>query len=604
MRRDSTEPPTRSGAGPTGDGPGSRYARLWESGRPDLDAFLAEAGPLSPDDLAAVLRADQRGRWEAGERVPAEDYLRRLPGEPDAEVAVDLIFQEYLLRERRGEAPETEEFAGRFPQYAAVLRDQIDLHRALASDPTGTATHGPGGDTADAPTSGGPAAEPPPLSETFGRYRILRALGRGGMGAVYLAHDTLLDRQVALKVPHFGPGEPSAAERFRREARAAGALHHPNLCPVYDVGRVGGRDYLTMRFIPGESLAARLRRTGPPPERDAARLAAQVAGALEAAHQGGVVHRDLKPGNILFDERGEPVVTDFGLARRVGPDDPRLTESGAVIGTPAYMPPEQIGCDPDALDPRCDVYSLGVVLYELLAGRLPYTGPSGEVLRKVLAGDPEPPSRHRPGLDPELEAVCLCAMAKEPGERFASMAEFAAALDACAAGESLPPSARTRLAARAAAARRGARGRRAALAAAVLGLVALAAWHLTRPDPVPQGAADPFAAGSVWEGVFYFAPEKAPKKIPAKLTVTQRTGRQFRAEYDTERGKYRWEAAGTAADGKVRWELVKALNHEAETTGATGQAKVEGDYKDGTLTAMYSDHDSHARMELRRHDGR
>src|SRR5581483_1302271 len=198
---------------------------------------------------------------------------------------------------------------------------------------------------------------------------IEKKLGQGGMGAVYLAHDTELDRRVALKVPGFVAGDPPGVlERFQREARAAAKLHHPNLCPVFDVGQVGGVHYLTMAFIPGRTLARVLRdRGGPMDEMEAARLIRTLALALGEAHRAGVVHRDLKPANIIMSARGEPVILDFGLARRA--EDSRMTATGAALGTPAYMPPEQVEGDPTAVGPASDIYGLGVILYELLTAR-------------------------------------------------------------------------------------------------------------------------------------------------------------------------------------------------------------------------------------------
>src|SRR4051812_1906666 len=220
MEPHRTEPPTPAAAAPAG-GAAARYSTLWDAGRPDLDEFLRAAGPLAADELAAVLRADQRCRWEAGERAPAEGYLRRLPGDPpDPEAALDLVFQEFLLRERLGERPDPAEFLDRFPRYADALRDQIEFHRALGTRSGDTADYvrtGPTGD--DRATRTGEGAD---LPRSFGRYPTLRPIGRGGMGTVSLARDPLLDRDVALKVPRFGPDDPPAAfERFRREARAA-----------------------------------------------------------------------------------------------------------------------------------------------------------------------------------------------------------------------------------------------------------------------------------------------------------------------------------------------------------------------------------------------
>jgi serine/threonine protein kinase/class 3 adenylate cyclase len=287
-----------------------------------------------------------------------------------------------------------------------------------------------------APTPGAPSAvsdlpsrpdEPTDLHGEFGRYTIVRRLGKGGMGRVYLAIDRQLDRAVALKVPQLEAGDREVVrERFYREARAAATLHHPNICPVYDVGAVGDVPYLTMAFIEGQPLHE-WAGSAPPAER-VVEVVRKVALALEEAHQKGVVHRDLKPSNVMLDRRGEPVVMDFGLARRLHlPEEARLTSPGLLMGTPAYMPPENVLGQADA-SPAGDVYSLGVLLYELLAGRCPFAGPVMAVLAQAVNDGPPPPSRWRPGLDPRLDAVCLRALAKDPKDRFAGMAAFAEAL--------------------------------------------------------------------------------------------------------------------------------------------------------------------------------
>jgi class 3 adenylate cyclase/predicted Ser/Thr protein kinase len=274
------------------------------------------------------------------------------------------------------------------------------------------------------------------LPETFGRYKIVRRLAQGGMGAVYLAHDTQLDRAVALKVPHFGPTQgPQTLERFLREARAAALLHHPNICPVYDVGEVGGIPFLTMAYIEGQTLAELVPTFRTLPGRETAALVQSIALALEEAHSHGVLHRDLKPSNIMLNKRREPVVMDFGLARRLQADDQRLTRQGVLLGTPAYMPPEQVNQTTEATGPTGDVYSLGVILYELLTGRTPFQGSLASLLVQIVSAEPEPPSTYRPDLDPALELICLKALAREVNQRFASMAELAAALGAYLRGE-------------------------------------------------------------------------------------------------------------------------------------------------------------------------
>jgi predicted Ser/Thr protein kinase len=283
-------------------------------------------------------------------------------------------------------------------------------------------------------TAAVPAAPSAPLPDrlpaALGRYQLLKLLGRGGMGLVYLARDMQLDRLVALKVPQFTAQDgPRVLTRFLREARAAATLHHANICPVHDVGEINGVPYLTMAYIEGRSLAEVLRGNKKPfPPRQAAALVRKLALALHEAHRHHVIHRDLKPANVMIGPGGEPIVMDFGLARRGDSSDVRLTQQGAVLGTPAYVSPEQAKGAVEQVGPACDIYSLGVILYELLTHRLPFTGDTFSVLAQVLVEEPPPPSRHCPDIEEKIEAICLKAMAKQPAQRYATMADFAAAL--------------------------------------------------------------------------------------------------------------------------------------------------------------------------------
>jgi class 3 adenylate cyclase/predicted Ser/Thr protein kinase len=263
----------------------------------------------------------------------------------------------------------------------------------------------------------------------FGRYHILKKLGGGGMGTVYLAQDTQLDRPVALKVPHIAADcAAQMKERFYREARAAAGLHHPHICAVYDVGEINGVQYLTMAYIEGQTLAELAAAGHKLAPRQAAVLVKSVAEALEEAHSQGVIHRDLKPSNLMINKRGEPIIMDFGLARRIKLGDERLTQEGTVLGTPAYMSPEQVDGNLAAVGPASDVYSLGVVLYELLTGQPPFQGPAISVMAQIISKDAPPPSCHRPDLDPRLEEICCQAMARDLTKRFSCMTAFAQAL--------------------------------------------------------------------------------------------------------------------------------------------------------------------------------
>ncbi len=265
------------------------------------------------------------------------------------------------------------------------------------------------------------------LTDTFGRYRVRGKLGQGGMGAVYVAHDTQLDRQVALKVPFFGENDgPAVIERFYREARAMATLHHPNICPVFDVGETDGVHFLTMALIDGRPLSDALKERTPCPQREAAAIVGKLARALQSAHESGVVHRDLKPSNIMIRADGEPVVMDFGLARRQE-ETATLTHIGTVMGTPAYMSPEQVEGVPGRVGPATDVYALGVILYQMLTGRLPFTGSLGTILSKILTEDPAS-LREFCTVDPELEAICLKAMARRIEDRYRTSGELAADL--------------------------------------------------------------------------------------------------------------------------------------------------------------------------------
>lgn len=296
-----------------------------------------------------------------------------------------------------------------------------------------------------------PAARPPsPMALTpteirgkvFGDFELLEEIGRGGMGVVYKAWQKSLGRLVALKMILRGEqATPADLARFQVEAQAAANLGHPNIVPVYAAGEHEGQAYFAMRFVEGETLTTLLSR-GPLRPREAAALLATIAGAVDAAHQKGILHRDLKPSNILLDLEGVPHITDFGLAKRVRADDEasgaRLTHSGAIVGTPAYMAPEQVTGSRGKPSPASDVYSLGVILYEMLTGRPPFQAPTPvDTLLLVLDQDPVRPGMLNPKVDPDLELICLKCIQKEPELRYASAADLAADLQAYLKGDQL-----------------------------------------------------------------------------------------------------------------------------------------------------------------------
>ena len=248
-------------------------------------------------------------------------------------------------------------------------------------------------------------------------YRIVRLLGRGGMGAVYLARDLALDREVAIKVVKTDSSAREVHDRLRREARTAAKLSHPNIVPLHAFGEVEGMPYFVMGYVRGESLAARLRRDGKLPEEEARRIVADLAEALDHAHRQGVVHRDVKPDNVLLDdESGRALLTDFGVAKALGSET--LTAVGSVVGTPSYMSPEQAAGRAD-IDGRTDIYSLGVMAYAMLTGRLPFEGKTAaDVLTKHLTQEPPPLRSLLPTLpDSTVLAVERC-LAKDPARRW------------------------------------------------------------------------------------------------------------------------------------------------------------------------------------------
>ena len=265
----------------------------------------------------------------------------------------------------------------------------------------------------------------------LGRYRIRSLLGEGGMGSVFLAYDEVLDRDIALKIPKFGViANPETLQRFHREARIAANVAHPNLCPVFDVGEIDGWQFIAMAYINGSPLSDYTSRENLISKRVIAIIIQKVALALQEAHQSGVMHRDLKPANIMLDHREEPIVMDFGLAGPQEPGNDRLTIDGMVIGSPAYMSPEQIRGTQKDITHATDIYSLGVVLYEMLSGRLPYEDAESAIalIGQILTVEPPPVETHRADIDSKLAEICAKAMAKNVADRFESMKEFSDAL--------------------------------------------------------------------------------------------------------------------------------------------------------------------------------
>jgi WD40 repeat protein len=399
----------------------------------------------SPTSALTDLLQEQRQRWQQGECVPVEVLLQRLPGQPaHAEAVLDLIYQEFLLREERGEQPQPAEYLRRFPHLADQLQIQFAVDRALAPRSQGWSTpaRSLAAQADSIPAGVAPAGGLPDVPG----YELLGKLGRGGMGVVYLARHLALDRVVALKMilsgAHAGSDE---VNRFRREAAAVARLRHPNVVQIYEIGEAEGLPFLALEYVAGGSLAQHLGGK-PQPARAAAGLLATLARTMHAVHQEGLVHRDLKPGNVLLAACGlagaaggeparpqaadvVPKITDFGLVKRLE-GATAATQSGAIVGTPEYMAPEQAVGRLGDLTPRADVYSLGAILYEMLTGRAPFRGETYlDVLSQLLADEPLPPSRLQPKCPRDLETICLKCLEKEPRKRYATALALAEDLE-------------------------------------------------------------------------------------------------------------------------------------------------------------------------------
>jgi hypothetical protein len=337
---------------------------------------------------------------------------------------VNQILADLLEAEHRGQPIDPPEVLRRHPDLAGELQSFFaDRERFRRQAPT--------------VAPGDPAPIPGDKVGSFGDYELLEQVARGGMGVVYRARQVSLDRIVALKLILAGQfASPLDVQRFRLEAQAAANLDHPNIVPIYEVGEHAGQPYFSMKLMHGSLAETKL------DQRQAARVVAQVARAIHHAHQHGIIHRDLKPANVLLDQDGKPCVTDFGLAKRLS--EPGVTQSGAIVGTPSYMAPEQASAEKGAVTTLADVYSLGAILYEMLTGQPPFRAATPlDTVMQVLEKEPTPPGRMNPLIDRDLEAVCLKCLAKDPRRRYPSAEALADDLEHWLQGEPLsvrPPS--------------------------------------------------------------------------------------------------------------------------------------------------------------------
>jgi serine/threonine-protein kinase len=342
----------------------------------------------------------------------------------------------YVARLQAGERPSKSELLALHPELAGMLEcldtlenlappAPVQLGRAAPDVVAGAATLAEPLMVIDAPDA--PIAESP--GSYFGKFELLVELGRGGFGVVYKARQKDLGRVVALKmILNSQLSSADAVRRFHDEARTAAGVQHPNITAVYEAGQVLGQPYFAMQYINGASLAQRLR-GGALPFETAARVVAAVARAVDHLHNHGIIHRDLKPANILLDEEGQPYVTDFGLVKLLA-GETHQTTSGAIVGTPSYMAPEQAAGQLTRVGPLSDVYSIGAILYECLTGRPPFSAATQlETLVQVLESEPIRPRTLDPKIPRDLESICLRAMEKAPERRYATAGAIADNLD-------------------------------------------------------------------------------------------------------------------------------------------------------------------------------
>lgn len=340
------------------------------------------------------------------------------------------VLAEYIRRQDAGEAVDIESFCAAYPELADGLRSYAEGEGMLEalSDPAGVAPD----NLRSAETLRPGAAQRTDFASQaeFGRYRLIRQLGNGAMGAVYLAEDTQLGRRVALKIPTCNGTEgPEFLKRFKREAQAAAQLEHQNLCRIYDFGDVNGTPFISMEYIDGPPLAACVGVAAYRDQRRIAEIIVGIATGLQCAHERGILHRDVKSSNVLMKNGESPCVSDFGLALIDGHQESKLTHEGSILGTPAYMAPEQIQSDRGRIGPHSDVYALGVVLYEMLAGHTPFQGGPLVMLNQALNDRPQPLQKVRADVDPKLADYCLRMLEKDPERRPKSMQEVIDYLD-------------------------------------------------------------------------------------------------------------------------------------------------------------------------------
>jgi eukaryotic-like serine/threonine-protein kinase len=395
-----------------------------------------ETLPLSPVRRLESVCDRFEDAWRVGDRPSLEEFWEK--GEASPDLLRELLVLDVAYRTRSGERPRPDEYLARFPGHESTIGDALPATKGGNDGGTLFQPESAADITtnADGPDRGWPVERHVADALSRAGYEVIGELGRGGMGIVYEARQVALGRVVALKVLKSGLfATEDECRRFVNEAEAVAHLDHPAIVPIFEVRRSRGLHFYSMRRVGGSSLDQRLEQ-GPLSPQDAARLVARIARAVDETHRHGILHRDIKPANILVDETGAPFLTDFGLARRVDGEGADATRSGAVLGTPSYMSPEQAEGKIRDLTTGTDIFGLGGVLYAALTGHAPHAGSSvADTLDRVRKVTPEAPSRINRLVPRDLESVCLKCLEKDPQRRYGSARELADDLDRWLAGK-------------------------------------------------------------------------------------------------------------------------------------------------------------------------
>ena len=380
-------------------------------------ARATDTSALSSADRIDILCDAYEQACQQGDQPELSSYLSQCAGTERDSLFAELMLLDVELRQSQGKSPSGDEYLDRYPEFAPVIETVIFKCGLTSTSPRRS-------DQKD--RHGKPS---------IGHFQLIERIGAGTTGEVWKAEDPRLRRTVAIKVPRHRELNENELHRFLREGQSAAQLKHSAIVPVFEVGRDDDLAYIVSDFIAGQTLREKLDEH-PLDMREAAQLSVQLAAGLHHAHEAGVVHRDFKPANILIDADGNPHITDFGLAKWAE-DAHQMTLEGTVLGSPAYMAPEQARGEVATIDRRADIYALGAVLYEMLTGQHAFTGDPAAVIQAVIHNEPQPPRAIRPEIPRDLETICQKAMQKYPRSRYATAEEMAADLNRYLRGESI-----------------------------------------------------------------------------------------------------------------------------------------------------------------------